>query len=348
MIGLFSYLGERIEAGSMAKVAAISSNISATLFPFVSAGILIYILAYSYAIIRGEVQEPINRFLWDATKKAFILMFALNVGMYNTNIVSDVNMVTNKLTNAVNSAGSGDCVVATNDSMGIYAALDCSFSQFEAARADISEAGSKLIFSNANDIIDKAKRVLDVIVLLGFFIVSTVLVVLSSVVMYALIFVEVVVVRVILAMLFALGPLFIAALAFEPTKKYAEAWWSKLVYCVILQVIIVLFIGISVGIVSGFIVDTMNKLVNEPSFEELAATVIATSPLFAIALLTLAFVFMRLPGLAGELTGHSSASSGAIGAFAGGALGAGAGVRGILQKFAKQFGQKSGGQISGK
>lgn len=347
-INIFTYLGGRIEAGALTQITTVSTNISGNLIPFLAAGLTIWVMAYAFAVMRGEAQEPMNRFVWDLTKKAFILTFALNIGMYQSNIVADVNMVTNLLTNSINTAGTGNCTVASNDSRGIYAALDCSFSLFRSGIDEMVDAGNKLLFSDTPDsVLDKAKRLTDVFFILFLSYGSLVLVTLASMVMYALIFFEVVVVRIILTMLFALGPLFIAAFVFEPTKKYCEAWVSKLVYCIILQLIIVLFIGISVGIISGFLIETMNKISSESDFALYATHLTSTAPILIITMITLAFVFLRLPGLAGELTGHNSSSSG-IGAFVGGAVGGGLGAFKAIKSFGKRAGAKGGGEISGK
>lgn len=317
-MGLFAWMGGQIESGTSEQITSISTNITVMLMPLVAAGLTIWIMAYAYAVIRGETQEPINRFLWDLAKKSLILYFALGTGLFQSTIIADVENVTLQLTSAINGgAGGGECTNASNNTPSIYAALDCSFNKFNGASAKISKTTYTLLFDDIpNDVIEKMKRIVDTITSLAVIVLLGWVMSIVAMIMYAIIFIEVVVVRMVLTVVFAFGPLFIAALAFEPTRKYFEGWASKVVYCVILQAIIILFVGVSFGVLSGILSEMVAELVNAPDFWTYAVTVPKTLISTIITMIVLAFVFTRLPGLAGELTGHSSQSSGALGMMA--------------------------------
>lgn len=344
-MGLFTSLGSQIESGTSEQITSISTNLAGMLTPWVTTALIIWILAYSYAVIRGEAQEPINRFLWDLAKKSLVLYFALAAGIFQSTIVADVESVTQQLTSAINgSVGGGECTSTSNTTPGIYAALDCSFTKFNGALKKIWDTTKILLFKDIpDDILEKFKRVLDAAISLVVILFLGLVMYLAAIIMYAIVFIEVVVVRVVITVVFSFGPLFIAALAFEPTKKYFEGWASKVVYCVILQAIIVLFNGVAFGALSSILIDMVAELVNAPDFWTYAVIVPKTLLSTIITMVVLSFVFTRLPGLAGELTGHNSLSSGALGTFVGSALGAARGVGQALRR-----NNKDGGEMKGK
>ena len=319
-MGIFAYFGGQIEAGTVNQITSTSTNISAMLAPWIMAGLTIWVMAYAYAVIRGEAQDPINRFIWDLSKKSLVLYLAIGAGVFQSTIIADVEMATQQLTGAINAGAGGECAPGLSGNTGIYSALDCSFNKFNNASKNISDVFDKLIFIDVPDnILEKTKRLIEAAVpFLSVIIISWFMSIVAAI-MYAVIFLEVVTVRIVLAIAFSLGPLFIAAFAFEPTKKYFEGWVSKVIYCIILQAMIILFIGVAFGVISGILGSMAEQIIlaqNSMDFFSFAAAFPKTIMSVIITMLALAFIFTRLPGLAGELTGHNSQSSGALGMMA--------------------------------
>lgn len=342
-MGLFSWLGSQIEAGTSEQITSVSTNISGMLVPWVTAALTIWIMTYAFAVTRGEAQEPINRFVWDLAKKSFILYLALAGGIFQSTVITDVETATQQLTSAINGANGGECASATKNTAGIYSALDCSFKTFLNSVRKMVEATDTLLFKDIPDsVFEKLKRLSDALISIVYIFAAVALMEIAGIIMYALVFLEVVTVRIVLTLVLALGPLFIAALAFEPTKKYFEAWTSKLVYCVVLQAVIILFIGVSFGILSSIFTDMVAQLSSATDFWQYATAAPKTAITFTITMIVLAFIFTKLPGLASELTGHQSQSSGALSAVVGAVMGGK-----MLKSLASKL-KPSGGAIKGK
>lgn len=259
--------------------------------------------------------------------------------------MADTETVTRQLTSAINNSTGGTCTVAPTGTA-IYDAMDCSFSKTAEIRQEMGAKGFELLFKDIPDnFLAKLKRFFDCALYLITIAICLCIFDVFNILMYAIIFVEAVIVKITLVIIFALAPLFISALLFEPTKKYFEGWLSKLVYCVILQVIIVLFMDISIGIMSGFAAEHLSKILNSTDFIDYAIDIGSVFSSFIVLQTAFTFIFFRLPHIAGDLTGHSSGSSGIAGFLA--ATGARSGLAKGLQAIRNLSQKKPGGTMEG-
>ncbi|MCO2667036.1 type IV secretion system protein, partial [Pseudomonas aeruginosa] len=137
MNGLFSAVGGTLENGMHTYVSDASSALSSALVPVATTGVLIWVLAYGMAVIRGEAHEPVPAFAWRGMKVVITLAFALSAGLYQSQVVTAVSETTTGVAQAIQAAavrtGAGNvgcgsvkqASEASEHAVGIYRTLDC-------------------------------------------------------------------------------------------------------------------------------------------------------------------------------------------------------------------------------
>lgn len=104
MNGLFSAVGGTLENGMHTYVSDASSALSSALVPVATTGVLIWVLAYGMAVIRGEAHEPVPAFAWRGMKVVITLAFALSAGLYQSQVVTSVSEATTGVAQAIQAA----------------------------------------------------------------------------------------------------------------------------------------------------------------------------------------------------------------------------------------------------
>ena len=84
---MFAQLGAWLTTFLTGYVAAVVGTLAAALTPVALIWLTVYIANYGYAVVRGEVQEPLSVFAWKMIKMAFILAFALSAGRYMSFVI---------------------------------------------------------------------------------------------------------------------------------------------------------------------------------------------------------------------------------------------------------------------
>lgn len=313
-MGVLSTIGGTLENGLTAYVNTTASQLALALVPVATAGISIWAVLFGIAVVRGEVQEPIWGYIWRIVKMAFILTAALSQGVYQTSIISAIQGVADGLVTVMAGGASSACLVGGKGQQ-VYATLDCTWTQFMEVGMAYYRDGARVGFWSAPDVAIAR-------------LISALLVWITGSLFTVLMAAEVIVARYMLGLALVFGPLFIATLAFEPSKKYFEGWMGFVWFCVIMQGICVAFLGLSMtaiehvmdplGIPAGN-ADSAAWAGFEKAMVESGnafASVLAIVALFILLLYIGAF---RLSGLASALSGGGSHSS-VGGAIAGAAM----------------------------
>lgn len=291
MNGLFSYLGGSIDNALATFVTRVSSALAVGIAPVVATGLTIWILMYGYAVMRHEVQDPINVFFGKVIKISLILVVALTSGFYQSEIVASVNSLQNGLVTIV----APDMASAAGSD--IYKVLDA---------FDDKGAQMALVIIGRGVSLLPLGGWLDMITgILVFGANAVLLLVCGGFVIMA---------KVATAFILGLGPMFIVCLAFPPVAKFFDAWLSKVLNYLLLVVILAFAIGLSMAICDAYMVKAMASMQADASNQMADA--------FGMVILygALLFVVFQAPHLASGLAGGSSLSGGGLVQMAAGAM----------------------------
>lgn len=361
--GVFSMIGNGIESGIGTYVTHTSAALSSALVPVVTTAVTVWVMAYGFAVMRGEAAESVPVFAWRAVKIAIMLAIALGSGIYQSTVVTDVENGTGMLAQAIAQAGGGTCsanvsgVVGGNSGTGstsagsVYSALDCYDAQLGAVvTADVNHASQS--------------GLTDFGAAMGY-LASAIIVAIGGCVFLLVACLETVLARVFLDLVLGIGPLFIACGAFEPSRRFFDAWTGKVVTYCLMQVLIAAFLGIALAVFSSETA-SLTGLSSLPAASDSgnlytvivnqmmgsATSTVTDDQYFIDALgmlvtgLFLAMLCWQLPSVAAALGGGSAVTG--VGAFAAGLASravAGAAGTALSQLFSGR-GPGSGGSIS--
>ncbi|QPI28430.1 type IV secretion system protein (plasmid) [Sinorhizobium meliloti] len=260
MYEVFAFVDEQFKTPLENFISTGTSNISEWVSGPLTAAVTLYIVLYGYLVLRGSVQEPILDFAFRAIKLAIIVMLVKNAGDYQpyvTNIFFDV--LPREVSQALNTGTAPSA--STFDSL-----------------LDKGQASATDIWSRASWPVDIVTGVGGMMVIGASFIVAAIGYIVS---LYA---------RLALAIVLAIGPIFVALAMFQATRRFTEAWIGQLANFVILQVLVV-----AVGSLLITCIDTTFAAID--GYSDVLMRPIA---LCAICLAAL-YVFYQLPNIASAL-----------------------------------------------
>jgi type IV secretion system protein VirB6 len=173
--------------------------------------LVLYVLLYGVAIVRGSISEPITDFAVRSLKLAFIYLLATTVA-YSTYVTTPLfHTLPDTLTQAISGSGAPD----------VGAAFDEFFSKAAYLGQKIGQTGSPIDFAPW---------------------IMAALVYVVGAIAAALGFGVVMIAKVALALLIALGPIFIACALFDASRRFFFGWLSQAAnYIVLFALIITVF-----------------------------------------------------------------------------------------------------------
>jgi len=299
---MFNYIGGTFFSFVDAYVNSISAALSLALIGVVTAALTVYYLFVGYAVMRGEVHAPLVTIVWKSVKMNLILYIALSAGVYQTFVVVNVGDVTAQAMTSISnassaSAGATVCVPAGTGTPAVLSVIDCNFEKLLVPYDSIKTAAKGIDWYDV-------PSALSLEVSSGLY--SLCLMVLVLAVAYTLFTTQLT-----LSLVLAVGPLFIAALAFEPTKSYFEGWKNKIVYVLILNLFIVIFLGLVFIIVNGYIIHLGFNVDRSADFIGVQQVEAIKSVLKLAAIMVLfGYMFTKLDNIAHSLVGGGDNSGG--------------------------------------
>lgn len=260
MYQVFAFVDGQFKAPLETFIASGTSNIAEWVTGPLTTAVTLYVVLYGYLVLRGSVQEPILDFAFRAIKLAIIVMLVKNASEYQTyvtNIFFDV--LPREISQALNTG--------TEPNASTFDGL-----------LDKGQASATDIWSRASWPVDIVTGVGGMMVIGASFIVAAIGYIVS---LYA---------RLALAIVLAIGPIFVALAMFQATRRFTEAWIGQLANFVILQVLVV-----AVGSLLITCIDTTFAAID--GYSDVLMRPIA---LCAICLAAL-YVFYQLPNIASAL-----------------------------------------------
>lgn len=226
--------------------------------------LVLYVLLYGFAILRGSISEPFMDFVIRGVKLAFIYMLATTVA-YSTYVTDPLfHVLPDTLARAISGGGVPD----------VGAAFDQFFSRAAYLAEKIAKEASPVDF--------------------GPWILAAVVYVIGALAA-ALGFGVVLVAKVALALLVALGPIFIACVLFDASRRFFFGWLSQAVnYLVLFALIITIF-------------QLILSLVDQQWGQIDGQDPMAGGLLFIALCLLGAIFFLQTPAIAAGIAGGASA-----------------------------------------
>jgi type IV secretion system protein VirB6 len=241
-------------------------NVSSYVDAPLRVAVMLYVVIYGIAVMRGAIQEPILDFAWRTIRIVSVILLATNTTSYQQYVTGlFFDALPKEIGGAI--AGSG---------------LDMKSGQpFDQLLNKGVEVATK-IYEEAG--ITNVAPALIAAILLVFTAASGFLQ--FAIMLYA---------KVGLALVLALGPIFIALMLFEATRTFGEAWTRQLANFVILHVLVVALIGLMLTTVGHFV----DKYGANATGGQLIVGAVAISAVLGLA----AFIALQLPEIAGALAG---------------------------------------------
>lgn len=208
MFRLFTPLFAELDRVSTAFTRDVSSRVITAVTPVLAAGLTVWFILWGVLVMRGAVQQPVREFLGKVIRIALIVSVALGAGLYQRDIAELVRTVPDDLA----------AVVAGAEANVGFDADPLATAGRQAALIDRA-AGQGL--GKAEDAFEKGGLMTQQGIAFYSF---GVLLLLATVIMVGVGGALILVAKVMLAILAGLGPLFIAALLFDATKRFFDRW----------------------------------------------------------------------------------------------------------------------------
>lgn len=260
MYQIFAFLDNQFKAPLENFISSGTSNISTWVAGPLTVALVLYVVLYGYLVLRGGIEAPVLEFAYRAIKLGILVMLVRNAGDYRA-FVTDVffTSLPQEISTALNTGPVP------------------SASTFDAL-LDKGQASANQIWTRSSWPLDIPTAFGGLLMIVITFVVAAIGYVVS---LYA---------RVALAIILALGPIFIALAMFQSTRRFTEAWIGQLVNFVILQILVV-----AVGSLLITALDTSFTTVE--AYEDVLMRPIAIG---AIGIASF-YVFYQLPGIAASL-----------------------------------------------
>jgi type IV secretion system protein VirB6 len=275
-VGFFQTFWTWLDGQLTSYIGANTALIAAALEPAIVTLATVYIMVWGYLHLTGRIEEPLIEGVRRLVMLAVVLGAALHLWLYNAVIVDTFYRAPAQLASAV--VGAPDPVTT----------VDAIWSQGGAVAGYLWNNGGVL----SGDFGFYIAGVI-VWVLIGLLCVYTMfLIALSSIA---------------LAMLLALGPLFIALLLFDASRRFFEAWLTQLANYALITILTVLVAALLLQIVESYAAQTATR----------GAAILTVDALNMVLVSVLVFLLMRqiMPIAAALASGVSLSSFGVISRF---------------------------------
>lgn len=277
---MFQWAGGQFDAVLNTYVISVVSALMTAIAPLALSALTLWVLLYGWAVLRQDVSEPINTFVWKTFKIGLVLAFALQSGFYISNVAESANALALGVATTFLPDDARRGMVTTP-----YALLD----QFN------DSAGAQVA-----DIMREASMFrLDLVLAGAIFSIG-------SVIFLCIALFVVTLSKLLLTFVIAVGPLFILCLAWRPTQRFFDSWLSMLLNTVVLTWFAFFALGLS-----DFVGQRMFAAIQEGGgFLGEAFNVLGEATRYSILMILMGIICFQAPGLASALTGGPAVQQG--------------------------------------
>jgi type IV secretion system protein VirB6 len=281
---MFGKLGLWLSQFTSGYVARVVGDLSTGLSVIALIWLTVYIANYGYAVVRGEVQEPMSVFAWKMVKMGFILAFALSASRYMSFVFTTADGLQDSMATIFLGGGRYSQSAPTT----VFGALDTANNRAN----DIL----KLIWRDAGILR------LDLVFASMMFSAGTVILLVLGAFVTLLS-------KVILTFALALGPVSILCLMFKPTSKFFDSWLSLVLSAIVLSWFVFFALGLSFFVVQALLdgMQTSGAFMDSGgAAADKAAHAIEAAATYLTFMVMLAILLYQAPHLASQLTGGAS------------------------------------------
>ncbi|HVO19906.1 MAG TPA: type IV secretion system protein [Anaeromyxobacter sp.] len=244
MFRLFTPLFSEYDRLVASFVSEVSSRVILAITPVVTAAMTLWLLYWAVLVLRGSVREPVQDLLWRLVRSGAIVSLALSAGYYQGTVAELVRTAPEDLAAAilgdeaelytVGPAGEVPLVIG-QEATGPGALIDRAAGKGLAAAVEALHQGGVLTEDGV------------------VFYVFGLLILLATVGLVSTGAATILVAKVVLGVLVALGPLFIAALLFDSTRRFFERWVAMVVTYGLLLVLFAALFSFTLGIFAHYV-----------------------------------------------------------------------------------------------
>jgi len=265
---VFTDLFNRIDAVTATFATDVSKNIMTSITPIVSVGLTLSFMCYGLLIIYQMVEQPIMDFLLRSVKVAVISAIALTAGLYQDNIAEIIQKTPDQLAT----------LLMTSDKQ-------------DQKASDLLDSAAGAVMQIVGDGFEKSGIFTNQGLVLVF---CSVIIMFSAGILLSIGGALILLAKVALSILAALGPLFIASLLFKTTSRFFEIWMNQIITYGLMTVIFAAIFGLLISILKtyteGLIFDGVTHI----------AGAVLGCVIFCISSIV---IMVHLPGIAAGLSG---------------------------------------------
>lgn len=277
---MFNWIGSKIDALLSSYVFGVVSNLTLNLAPLALTSMTLWVTLFGWAVLRGEVTESIQAFLWKTFKIGLVLAFTLQSGLYVSSVADTANALAMGVAATFLPTGIDTATIDTP-----YKLLDKFNDEASAQAADIMLEASMLR--------------LDLVFAAAIFSIGSV-----SFLCIALFVVTLS--KLFLAFVIAIGPLFILCLAWRPTQRFFDSWLSMVLNAVVLTWFTFFALGLSAYTGS----EIFKAIHDGGGFLGGTFNVLGEATRYCILMILMAIICFQAPSLASALTGGTAVQQG--------------------------------------
>lgn len=316
-MNLFESTLQNVDNALNSFVNSFSAQIIGEISPLVRVGLILYFLFVGIRYMRGEVDDTLSDIMWHIFRVGIIVNIALTAGVYQQYIIQSVmglpdDLVASLVSGSMPNATSGNAMANVLDTMWTEG-IDKASAFFALGSIGITDTD---LMPYLNGII--------VLVAVIFCIAIACFWLFAS--------------KILMALLLAVGAVFIVALVWQRTQHYFGSWLNTILALILINVFICGCFGIF-----GSIFDSVLSGLNPDAVD--SNHIAGTASLLMLGILTCG-VLILIPTFALQLTGGAMSAGGMMGATAGVAGGAGGAAASAMSKGASAIGRGASGVAS--
>lgn len=249
---LYSWLYAQFDSVLTGYIAQTSGQIVGAITPVAYIMFAIYIVLWGFSMVRGLIDEPVTDGLFRLLKIALILGFALNTGRYQTEVVEFFMRTPDAMASVLALKGT-----AAGGDVSTFASLDMLINRtVDVARTAWNEAG---IFNG-----NMGMYVAAVVILvfgLGFSAIAGIIILVGKIAM---------------VLLLALGPIFILMTMFKTTQRFFDSWLGQVINYMLLLVIALAVVTMFMSIMEIIVVNAGEKMLAKATLEAVASIMVVS------------------------------------------------------------------------